>query len=196
MNRTVVVVVVIVMTAMMSVSSARAQVFSPGPLAKAHAELEGMGNCKRCHGDGSQHDNGRCLECHTEIARRKDKGEGYHGRLGAQTCAECHRDHRGVGAKLIEWPAGQRGFNHALTTWPLVGAHKKTDCRACHEPRRLQDQDAITLQQKQGRDLPRPVDEVRRLPLRRAPQRQSRRSAGDRMRALPYARRVQTDATL
>ena len=132
-------------------STASAQVFSPGPLAQAHAELEGMGNCKRCHGDGSQHDNGRCLECHTEIARRQQKGEGYHGRLGAQTCAECHQDHRGLAAKLIEWPLGQRGFNHALTTWPLVGAHKKADCRSCHEPRRIDDKDALALQQK-GRD--------------------------------------------
>ncbi len=132
--------------------NAQAQVFAPGPLSKAHGELEGVGNCKRCHGDEAQHDNARCLECHSEIQRRRQKAEGYHGRLGAQVCAECHREHRGLGAKIIEWPGGQRGFNHALTTWPLVGKHKKAECRDCHQAKRIVDNDARDLQAKKGRE--------------------------------------------
>jgi hypothetical protein len=130
-------VVVVLLTA----AGARAQ-FSPGPLSKAHAEVEGMGSCTKCHGDGARHDNSRCLACHADIARRQTRGEGYHGRLGPQLCAECHREHRGVGARIIEWPTSQRAFNHSLTAWPLLGQHKKADCKKCHEPRRIVDDDA------------------------------------------------------
>ena len=145
-------VVVVVALALGFAGEAHAQVFSPGPLSKSHTELEGIGNCKRCHGDDTQHDNGRCLECHKEINVRRQRGDGYHGRLGAQVCAECHREHRGVAAAIVEWPAGQRGFSHALTSWPLVGKHKKADCRDCHQQKRIVDDDARELQQKKGRE--------------------------------------------
>jgi hypothetical protein len=129
--------------------SARAQgFFSPGPLSKAHAELEGMASCAKCHGEGAQHDNSRCIECHKEIGTRQAAREGYHGRLGAQLCAECHREHRGVGAEIISWQPSQKLFNHSLTTWPLVGSHKKTDCKKCHEPRLVVDDDAKKLMAK------------------------------------------------
>ena len=143
--------VVVVVVFFVAALPAQAQLFSPGPLSKAHAALEGLGSCTKCHAEGAQHDNTRCLACHTEIERRKAKGEGYHARLGPQSCAECHREHRGVGARQIEWPTSERAFNHALTSWPLVGQHKKADCRKCHEPRRIADTDATELQAK-GRD--------------------------------------------
>jgi len=124
---------------------ARAQLFSPGPLSKAHASLEGMGNCVRCHGEGARHDNARCLDCHTEIRTRKDAGRGYHARLGAQTCAECHAEHRGVAASIVEFKPSQRAFDHRLTGWLLEGTHKKNDCKSCHEPRLVDADDARRL---------------------------------------------------
>lgn len=151
-RRIVVAVVVVVGIVVMGFAApAQAQLFAPGPLSKAHKELEGMGSCTKCHGEGAQHDNSRCLECHSEIARRKTAGEGYHARLGPQLCAECHREHRGLGAAIVEWPVSQRAFNHQLTSWPLVGQHKRADCKKCHEPRRMTDEDAKKLQAK-GRD--------------------------------------------
>ncbi|MDP2343621.1 MAG: cytochrome c3 family protein [Deltaproteobacteria bacterium] len=130
-----------------------AQVFSPGPLAKPHAQLEGLGNCTQCHGEGSQHDNARCLECHGEIDRRRSQGRGYHAKVRAQLCAECHREHRGVDVDLITWPGAgtQRSFDHRLTGWPLLGKHKGNDCKKCHEPRRVVDDDARRLQADKGR---------------------------------------------
>lgn len=125
-----------------TVVPARAQLFSPGPLSKAHSSIEGMGNCVRCHGEGSRHDNARCLDCHTEIKTRKYAGTGYHARLGAQTCAECHAEHRGLAASIIEFKPSQRAFDHRLTGWPLEGAHKKNDCKKCHEQRLIVAEDA------------------------------------------------------
>ncbi|MDP2342064.1 MAG: cytochrome c3 family protein [Deltaproteobacteria bacterium] len=149
-RRALVVVVVVVVVGTLAAGGAWAQ-FAPGPLSKAHADVDGMGNCTKCHGEGARHDNSRCLECHTEIARRKSSGEGYHARLGAQLCAECHREHRGAAASIIEWPSSQRAFNHSMTSWPLVGQHRKADCKKCHEPRRMVDDDARKLLAK-GRD--------------------------------------------
>ncbi len=123
----------------LATSAVQAQVFSPGPLSKDHSALEGVTNCKRCHGDESQHDDGRCLSCHLEIQKRVGAGQGYHAKVKAQACAQCHREHRGASAQLIEWPGGQKAFNHALTQWPLVGKHKRNACQDCHEPRRVTD---------------------------------------------------------
>jgi hypothetical protein len=127
---------------LLAAGGVHAQILSPGPLSKAHSMIEGMGNCVRCHGEGSRHDNARCLDCHTEIRSRKDAKAGYHARLGAQTCAECHAEHRGLGAELIEFKPSQRAFDHRLTGWPLEGAHKKNDCKTCHEPRLISADDA------------------------------------------------------
>jgi hypothetical protein len=133
-------------------SSARAQVFSPGPLSKKHAKLEGIASCTKCHGEGAQHDNTKCLSCHQEIGKRQAKNEGYHRTVKARSCAECHREHRGLGAELVEWSPSRRAFNHGLTGWPLEGAHKKPDCKSCHEPRRISDDEVRDIVKKAGRE--------------------------------------------
>ena len=51
-------------------AAARAQVFSPGPLNKGHANLEGLANCTKCHVAGGQLSDQRCLDCHTELKQR------------------------------------------------------------------------------------------------------------------------------
>lgn len=58
-------------------NNAYAQI-SPGKLAKAHAELEGMSNCTQCHTLGGGPDTKKCLACHQEIQQRLDQKKGYH----------------------------------------------------------------------------------------------------------------------
>ena len=45
-------------------------VFSPGPLSRAHQSLEGLESCTRCHVAGRQLAPERCLDCHTELGVR------------------------------------------------------------------------------------------------------------------------------
>ncbi len=47
-----------------------AQFFSPGPLAKPHASLEGLANCSKCHQEQKGLAASLCLACHTELAGR------------------------------------------------------------------------------------------------------------------------------
>ncbi len=123
---------------LLSSAQIAAQVFSPGPLSSAHKQLDGLTSCTKCHEEGGKHSNPKCLACHKEIASRIDQGVGYHARNKNELCAECHKEHKGgTGDSLIHW--SMRSFNHALTGWPLHGAHQKNDCRDCHEARRILD---------------------------------------------------------
>lgn len=135
-------------------TEARAQVFSPGALSQAHEALDGIAACTKCHVEGGRHDRTKCLECHKEIGTRVDAGTGYHASaaLKARECAECHREHRGAKAKLIEWTPSRDNFNHSLTGWPLSGGHKKPKCQDCHELRRIEDNVVKNLITKKGRD--------------------------------------------
>ena len=58
---------------------ARADVFSPGPLASPHAGLEGLKNCTACHPAGEQLSPDRCFDCHKELKARVGSGKGFHG---------------------------------------------------------------------------------------------------------------------
>ena len=40
---------------------------SPGDLSKAHASLEGVSNCTKCHTVGKKVTSEKCLDCHKEI---------------------------------------------------------------------------------------------------------------------------------
>lgn len=106
---------------------------SPGDLAKAHAALEGMSNCTKCHTLGEKVSNDKCLECHKEIKSRVDKKLGYHAskEVKGKECAECHSDHHGRNFDMIH--LNEDLFNHTLTGYDLTGAHKTTDCRECHK---------------------------------------------------------------
>ena len=120
---------------------ARAQdVFSPGPLAKGHAELDGLQNCTRCHAAGQKLSPDRCLECHKEVRARIAEGKGLHGRIpaGERACENCHHEHQGRSFPLVDWgPGGERRFDHAKTGWPLRGKHARLECATCHESRRV-----------------------------------------------------------
>ncbi len=110
---------------------------SPGPLAKAHAKLEGSGNCVQCHGLKKEPITQRCLACHKEVAWLIERDRGVHARarLGAkQDCATCHPDHAGVDFALIDWGEGGRTkFDHKRAGWVLEGKHQRAKCESCHK---------------------------------------------------------------
>ena len=108
---------------------------SPGPLAKAHAQLEGALTCTRCHGPRRGAMSASCLSCHKEIAWLVDRNRGYHtGREArAKDCAACHPDHAGADFALIAWPGGsEERFDHRSAGWALEGSHREVKCAECH----------------------------------------------------------------
>jgi hypothetical protein len=117
--------------------AARAQFFSPGPLSRAHASLEGLDKCNKCHQEQKGLSAKLCLDCHTELAARVNKGAGFHGRMQPakrEECKSCHPDHRGLDFAMVEWEGGggRDHFDHQHAGWPLKGAHAKTKCDDCH----------------------------------------------------------------
>ena len=79
-----------------SATQAQAQLLSPGRLAQAHVELEGLRNCTSCHALGQRGVSAeRCLDCHEELSTRIAEGTGYHATVPEDACADCHQDHLG-----------------------------------------------------------------------------------------------------
>jgi hypothetical protein len=109
---------------------------SPGPLAKAHQQLDGTLRCVNCHGVGGKDQmNAQCLQCHKEVAWLLQQRRGYHARQPDQRCASCHPDHAGRDFALIAWPGGDPlRFDHTLAGWPLEGHHQTLRCAECHTP--------------------------------------------------------------
>jgi hypothetical protein len=93
------------------------------PLRGVHALVE----CARCHvgaGEASQAPVSRdCFPCHT--AEYTSTQSPSHAAAGFSIrCEECHDPTQ------ARW--GGAGFNHALTGFPLTGAHRLTACVRCH----------------------------------------------------------------
>ena len=109
-----------------------ADLLSPGPLAKAHENLEGLKNCAKCHEAGQQVSDQKCLDCHKELQPQLAKGTGFHGRIpkAQLSCNTCHHEHQGKDFALIEWE--KRKFDHARTGFVLKGKHAPLDCAKCH----------------------------------------------------------------
>ena len=106
---------------------------SPGPLARAHRELNGPTQCGKCHGLRREPMNVLCLECHKDIAWSIERNRGLHAREQKKECASCHPDHAGVGFALIAWDEGSASnFNHSRAGWPLDGKHARAKCESCH----------------------------------------------------------------
>jgi hypothetical protein len=128
--------------AVLAAPSARADLFSPGPLARGHETLEGLSRCTDCHAAGQKLSPERCLACHVELKDRVARGEGYHGRIppAERACETCHHEHLGRDAPLVDWGAGGRDrFDHARTGAPLKGKHARVACAKCHDPRLITD---------------------------------------------------------
>jgi len=137
---------------LLGAGAARADVFSPGPLSKAHADLEGLKNCTQCHVKGAQLTNDMCLTCHTELKDRIATHRGFHGRLSPAEliCNKCHHEHQGRDIVLIDWGArGQNAFDHRKTGFPLLGKHAQVACSDCHNDKLIADTAVRALRAKE-----------------------------------------------
>lgn len=103
---------------------------SPGPLARPHAELEGLTNCAQCHALGKGVSPEKCMACHERVREQVATGRGFHADKG-QRCASCHPDHLGRDHPLVQITSST--FNHDATGFPLRGAHTRARCEDCHE---------------------------------------------------------------
>jgi hypothetical protein len=120
----------------MACGMANAQI-SPGPLARAHQNLDGAANCIKCHEVSTKSPTFRCTECHREIADELQRNYGLHStfpRSGpvAAACVKCHSDHNGENFTLLNWDPTPKGFDHSKTGYVLDGKHIGVGCRACH----------------------------------------------------------------
>ena len=120
---------------------------SPGELTKAHAQLEGISNCTKCHVMGEKITNDKCLACHKEIKERRDQKKGYHSssQVINQSCVSCHSEHHGRNFEIIHFD--KKTFDHTQTSFRLEGAHLKKECADCHKPDFIADPN---LKQKKG----------------------------------------------
>ena len=117
----------------LNVSVLYAQI-SPGRLSRAHAHLEGLSNCTKCHVLGKKETTSKCLECHTEIRNLISVKKGYHSspEVSGKQCHECHGEHFGRDFRLIVFDEPK--FNHNLAGFRLEGRHRDTKCTDCHKP--------------------------------------------------------------
>jgi len=110
---------------------------SPGPLARAHQNLDGSTNCIKCHEVNTKSPAFRCVECHREIADELQRNKGLHAtypRSGptGSACVKCHSDHNGENFNLLHWDPTPKGFDHSKTGYVLDGKHVGVSCRSCH----------------------------------------------------------------
>jgi hypothetical protein len=127
-----------VLAALFAAAPAAAQLgdlVSPGRLSAAHAKLEGLRNCEKCHEQGKRVSEARCLACHKDVASRIAQKKGVH-RDVKDECAACHAEHAGRDAELR--PFETDGFDHAKEAgFPLDGKHAPltAKCASCHKTR-------------------------------------------------------------
>ncbi|RLD83748.1 MAG: cytochrome c family protein [Bacteroidetes bacterium] len=105
---------------------------SPGKLSQAHANLEGMSNCTKCHDLGEKVSNKKCLDCHNEIQKLLNQKRGYHANSEVKNkdCFKCHSDHHGRKFDMVRFD--EENFKHKLTGYNLEGKHEIIDCSKCH----------------------------------------------------------------
>jgi hypothetical protein len=80
-------------------------------------------NCNECHTTPNNYTLFSCIDCHEH--NQADMSNEHNGVSGYSwnsiACLECH-------------PTGDgEGFNHALSNFPLTGAHINVECIGCHE---------------------------------------------------------------
>ncbi len=121
---------IIVLLSLSAAASAAAQIASPGKLSKAHAKLEGVNNCARCHNFGEKSFRENCLACHSEIRTRIEAKQGYHYFTRKLECSKCHKEHHGRNFELVRWDPSS--FDHKQTGFLLEGKHGALTCRGCH----------------------------------------------------------------
>ena len=87
------------------------------PLTGAHTDLE----CALCHVDGYTGTSPECWSCHEDDYNEATDPD-HVANAFSTICSECH----GVG----HWSPAE--FDHALTEFPLTGAHTDLECALCH----------------------------------------------------------------
>ena len=116
---------------LVTTAGARAQL-SPGKLSQAHASLEGVTDCTKCHSNDRELAPEKCLSCHIRIKNEQEESKGLHGQKDYQECQKCHVEHLGRDVSLIYWKGGEKAFDHNLTGFMLEGKHASLNCRDCH----------------------------------------------------------------
>ena len=124
--------IVLVVSLTFMVSQAFAQL-SPGELSKAHAHLEGLTNCTKCHILGEKETTSKCIVCHREIKNLISQKKGYHAssEVNGKKCAECHAEHFGRDFKMVRFD--DKKFDHNLAGYKLEGKHAEVKCTDCHK---------------------------------------------------------------
>lgn len=108
---------------------------SPGPLSRAHADLNSLSKCSQCHEAGRGVTAERCLSCHKPIADRIARKTGVH-RAVTDNCVKCHTEHGGADADLRRIDPTK--FDHAAETgFALTDRHAPLaqKCAGCHTTR-------------------------------------------------------------
>ena len=124
---------------MISYASTLFAQISPGDLTTAHADLEGMSNCTKCHELGDKVENSKCLDCHKEIKSLINAEKGYHSSSDVRNknCFKCHSEHHGRNFRIINFDS--KKFDHSKAGYKLEGAHAKAECKNCHQQKYISD---------------------------------------------------------
>lgn len=111
---------------------------NPGPLMKGHQALKR--DCLSCHRPFNGAASVQCISCHRQddIGKRNVAGgllpadtakTSFHGELSANSCVDCHTDHKGLdAAKAV------RTFRHELLSESL-----QKNCIECHRNKKPED---------------------------------------------------------
>lgn len=127
------VALLLVSAALLALPAPAGSQISPGPLARAHHDLDGPMQCAKCHGLRREPMTRLCLDCHKDIAWGVERNRGLHAREQKKPCASCHPDHAGVGFALVAWSEGAASkFDHARAGWLLEDKHAGAKCESCH----------------------------------------------------------------
>jgi len=122
---------------------------SPGELHKAHAFLEGIENCTKCHAQGQKLAPENCLNCHSTLKEEINQNKGLHAAGEYKDCATCHVDHLGRDYELVYWgKGGKDSFDHSKTGYQLQGAHANLKCNQCHTEEHIVDKDRLKQKDK------------------------------------------------
>jgi len=108
---------------------------APGPLSRAHGELDRSADCEGCHATTVGLVEAKCLKCHKEIERRQRKRLPFHGLVEGR-CWDCHREHRGL--EFCSMAFDKKRFDHEQTQFALRGAHRALDCMQCHDAQKAE----------------------------------------------------------
>ncbi len=116
--------------------------FSPGELSKYHSFMEGTSNCTQCHELRKKTLSSGCVDCHSPLQNKMDKGLGYHADK-TDNCGKCHSDHNGREFELVYWEEEKSQFDHNETGYALTGNHVTTSCDQCHKRELINDDQLI-----------------------------------------------------